>query len=115
MIKFHHLHPEKTGEKNILLSTNRTFRPHGLPQQNREQSSLFAEEAREGETSCLYLSFFSGLFWMQMIKFQLRNSTLCPALLALQSKLVAVLSGDVVFLCQVLCSDSHWQLDVSVC
>ena len=26
-------HPEKTGEKKILLNTNRTFRRHGLPQQ----------------------------------------------------------------------------------
>ena len=28
----------KDRRKKILLNTNRTFRPHGLPQQNREQS-----------------------------------------------------------------------------
>ena len=29
----------KDRRKKILLNTNRTFRPHGLPQQNREQSA----------------------------------------------------------------------------
>ena len=32
------LHPEKTWRKKILWNTKRMFRPHGLPQQYREQS-----------------------------------------------------------------------------
>ena len=61
--------PEKTGEK-YFLNTKRTFCPHGLLQQKQIllRKTNFAEEAREGETSCLYLIkyFFSGLFWSLM-------------------------------------------------
>ena len=43
---YHHCIQKRPEKKDFI--TNRTFRPHGLPQQK-----LFAEEAREGETSCL--------------------------------------------------------------
>ena len=67
------LHPEKTGEKKIY-NTNRTFRPHGLPKQNREQSGRkgVTYRYRDNETSVLYVSwaaYFRGVLpWLQKKK-----------------------------------------------
>ena len=50
----------KDRRKKILLNTNRTFRPHGLPQLwmwwLMYAEDGFDEEAREGKTSCLWFN-----------------------------------------------------------
>ena len=75
----------KDRRKRILLNTNGTFRPHGLPQQK-----VFAEEAREGEASCLCLIkpfcclsamrviVNTCMEWGTLCSFALLTSNLCP-------------------------------------
>ena len=62
--------PEK---KRFYKNTNRTFRPHGLPQQQQPRKPLPQQQKprkplRAKRPVCILIkSFFSGLFWMPMM------------------------------------------------
>ena len=61
----------KDQRKKIFINYKQDVSPTGFLRQKKK----IAEEVREGQTSCFLKSFFSGLFWSQMI---IRQKRLLP-------------------------------------